>query len=185
MRVAIASDHAGFALKEYLKPRVVGMVRQVIDFGCLSDSEPVADYAPVTLAVASELGEGRIDRAIYVCGNGFAMAMLANRIPGVRAAVCHDAFTARTCVEMGGANAISLGARVVGRELAGDLVGIWFAAEFQGGINRYRLRLEAVKAVERRLFGDRWRVRLREYLAEHEAIASAEGQTRVKAKEDK
>ena len=166
MRVGIAADHAGFGLKEYLKPHLTSLGHEVRDFGCTSDTEPV-DYPFATLAVADQLIDGGLDRAIYVCGNGYAMAMLANRIPGVRAAVCHDIFTARTCAEMGAANAISLGARVVGRELALDLVKVWLAAEFQGSvIERYRRRLDEVEAIERELFGHAWRSRLRAWLAD-------------------
>lgn len=163
-RIALGSDHAGFALKEMLKGRLFAAGYELIDLGCAS-SEPV-DYLPVTLAAAHALVSGRCARAILACGNGYAMAMLANRVPGVRAAVCHDAFTARTCRTMGNANLISLGARVLGSELAWDLVQLWLSSEFAEHEPRYVRRLAQVERFEQKIVTSDWRATLERVVAE-------------------
>jgi ribose 5-phosphate isomerase B len=126
--IAIASDHAGFKLKQYLLAQFAREKVDFIDCGCISEDR--VDYIGYTLKVVSLIADSTCERGILLCGNGFAMAMLANRVPGMRAAVCHDAYTARTAREMGNANIISLGARVVGLELAWELTRIWLNSEF-------------------------------------------------------
>ena len=163
MKVALGSDHAGFALKEYIREKLEeeGEV-EISDFGCYSPE--VVDYPPVTMAVASAVARGEVERGVFFCGNGYAMAMLANRLPGVRATVCHDCFTARACHEQGAANTISMGARVIGPELALDLVHIWLASEFAGQVPRYARRLAEVEQLDTLLTHPAWQQNLEAYL---------------------
>ena len=163
MKVALGNDHAGFDLKEYLKPRLVEAGVEVVDCGCYS-RDPV-DWAEYTLKVVWELVSGNCDRGIYTCGNGYAMAMLANRVPGIRATICHDSFTARSTKEMGDSNVISLGARVIGPELAWDLVQIWLKTEFLGkNMPRYARRLEQLAEFDKLFARPDWKQRLEEYV---------------------
>jgi ribose 5-phosphate isomerase B len=161
VRVAVSADHAGFELKEHVTRVLEAEGFEVADLGC-HGPEPV-DYLGFTLAVVEEIVTGRSERGICLCGNGYAMAMVANRFPGVRAAVCHDPFTARTAVEMGAANVISIGARVIGRELALDLVRLWIASEFRSDVERYARRLEQLEELDRALVAPGWRAVLDRY----------------------
>jgi len=164
VRIAVGSDHAGFALKEYLKPRLKDAGVEIVDCGC--NSADRVDYLEYTLGVAWELVSGHCELGIVVCGNGYGMAMVANRIPGIRAAICHDAFTARTSKEAGDSNIISLGARVVGPELAWDLVQIWLKAEFKGKtVHRYARRLEELAKLERLIAAAGWQDALEKYMS--------------------
>jgi len=163
MRIAIGSDHAGFALKQFLKPSLEQQGHQIVDCGCHTPER--VDFPEYTLKVVWEMVSGNCERGIYTCGNGYAMAMLANRVPGMRAAVCHDAFTARTSKEMGDSNIISIGARVVGPELAWDLVQIWLRSEFRGKtVERYARRLEQVSEFDKLFASDDWREALEHYV---------------------
>lgn len=160
MRIALASDHAGYPLKEAVARWIREAGSEPVDCGC-DGLEPV-DYLEFTLAAVSQLTSGQCERAILLCGNGYAMAMVANRFPGVRAAVCHDPYSARTVVEMGGANTLSLGARVVGPDLAGELVRIWLESRFRADVERYVRRLEKLEAFDRSLAATGWRPTLAE-----------------------
>jgi RpiB/LacA/LacB family sugar-phosphate isomerase len=163
MKVALATDHAGFVLKEYIKARLLEEGFEVVDCGCHS-TKPV-DYPPYALSLAWQVVSGNCERGIGFCGNGFTMAMLPNRIPGIRATICHDAFTARTSKEMGDSNIISLGARVVGCELAWELVRIWLNAEFLGkAVPRYARRLAELQELEQLFADPHFRERLEEYV---------------------
>jgi ribose 5-phosphate isomerase B len=160
----VGSDHAGFALKEYLKPRLKDAGVEIVDCGC--DSADRVDHLEYTLRVVWELVSGNCELGVVVCGNGYGMAMVANRIPGIRAAICHDGFTARTSKEAGDSNILSLGARVVGPELAGDLVQIWLKAEFKGKtVHRCARRLEELAKVERLIAPASWQYALAEYVS--------------------
>ena len=164
MKVAMGSDHAGFALKEFLKPRLAAANVEVVDCGCHS-AERRVDFPEYTFKVVWELVSGNCERGIYTCGNGYAMAMVANRIPGMRATICHDAFTARTSKEMGDSNIVSMGARVVGPELAWDLVQIWLNSEFRGNeVARYARRLEELAELEKLFAAPDWRDALENYV---------------------
>ena len=161
MRIALAADHAGFELKKSVGRMLADAGHETVDCGC-HGPEPV-DYIDPTLGLVQEMVSGACERGVCLCGNGYAMAMLANRFPGIRAAVCHDSFSARTVVEMGAANVISIGARVVGRELALELVEIWLASEFRSDVERYARRLERLEALERELAVPEWRSVLRRH----------------------
>ena len=116
MRVAIGSDHAGFELKETLKAFLAGKHQEVFDVG--THTREAVDYADYAAAVGAALREHRADRGIILCGSGVGASMAANRIPGIRAGLCHDTYSAHQGVEHDDMNVLVLGGRVVGSELA-------------------------------------------------------------------
>src|SRR6516164_7622280 len=120
MRVAIGSDHAGFTLKEALKGLLTAQHREVLDVGTHT-ADPV-DYADYVEAVGRALRENQADRGILLCGSGVGASMAANRIPGIRAGLCHDTYSAHQGVEHDDMNVLVLGGRVIGVELARELV---------------------------------------------------------------
>ncbi len=131
MKIAMGSDEAGFELKEILKEYLIKKGYEVEDYG-VYDTQPVL-YPDVAVKVATAIAEGQHERGILICGTGIGMAIAANKVPGVRAAVCHDPYSAERARKSNDAQIMTLGARVVGEELAQTLVSIWLAAEFQGG----------------------------------------------------
>lgn len=147
MTVAFACDHAGFPLRDAILPVVRAAGYEVLDLGtCTPDPVDYPDYAE-KLGLA--LRDGRAAEGILVCGSGVGASVAVNKIPGVRAGLCHDSFSARQGREDDDTNVLCLGARVVGPSLAADLVRIWLAARFSNA-DRHRRRLEKVKAIEGR-----------------------------------
>jgi RpiB/LacA/LacB family sugar-phosphate isomerase len=147
MRIAIGADHAGFHLKEDLAAHLRQLGHDVIDVGTAS-SDPV-DYPDFAEAVGKTVIENRSERGVLICGSGVGASVSANKIPGIRAAVCHDAYSARQGVEHDDMNILVLGARVIGAELARELVEQFLAAQFTGE-ERHVRRLEKIKALEKR-----------------------------------
>lgn len=147
MRIAIGADHAGFPLKEIMAVFLRDLGHEVVDVGTNS-KEPV-DYPDYAEALGKALREGRADRGVLICGSGVGASVSANKLPGIRAAVCHDTYSARQGVEHDDMNVLVLGARVIGIELARELVGVFLAARFSEE-ERHRRRLEKLKALERR-----------------------------------
>jgi ribose 5-phosphate isomerase B len=147
MRLALAADHAGFALKQELAARLAQQGHDVVDLGCHSPA-PV-DYPDSAEAVAGIVRDGQVERGIIVCGSGAGVAIAANKFPGIRAAVCHDTYSAHQAVEHDDMNVLCLGARIVGPSLALELVASFLAARFSGE-ERHRRRLAKVIAFERR-----------------------------------
>jgi ribose 5-phosphate isomerase B len=147
MRIALAADHAGFHLKQELLARLAQRGHTVVDLGTHSES-PV-DYPDTAVAVAGALRDGHADRGIIVCGSGAGVSIAANKFRGIRAAVCHDTYTAHQAVEHDDMNVLCLGARVVGPALALDLVTAFLGATFSGD-ERHRRRLEKVLEIEAR-----------------------------------
>jgi ribose 5-phosphate isomerase B len=131
MRIAIGCDEAACDLKEILKRHLQAKGAVVSDFGT-HDGAPVA-YPDVAFAVAGQVAAGEFARAILLCGTGIGMAICANKVPGVRAAQCHDTYSAERASKSNDAQIITLGARVVGPELAKMIVDTWLASEFDGG----------------------------------------------------
>lgn len=131
MRIAIGCDDAAVQLKEELKAYLAGKGIEVADFGVNADE--VVDYPDVAHVVATKVSEGEFQRAILVCGTGIGMAIVANKVPGVRAAVCHDPYSAERARKSNNAQVICFGARVIAPELAKSLLNTWLDAEFQGG----------------------------------------------------
>jgi ribose 5-phosphate isomerase B len=146
MRIAIASDHAGFSLKDELKGLVRELGHEIKDFGTHS-TDPV-DYPDFILPAAEAVASGQCDRAIVLGGSGNGEALAANKVPGIRCTLCWESYTARAAREHNDANVLSLGARVIGTEVAREVVRVWLEATFQGG--RHQVRLDKIRAVEER-----------------------------------
>ena len=152
MRISVGVDHAGFPLKELLIAELRAQGHQVTDLGTHS-TEPV-DYPDYAEAVAGALTQGDAQRGLLVCGSGVGAAVAANKVPGVRAGTCHDTFSARQAVEDDDMNVLCLGARVVGPELAREIVRAWQAATFSN-IERHQRRLAKVQSIEQRYLQER------------------------------
>lgn len=150
MRLALSADHAGFELKRELAVRLAQQGHEILDLGTHSDA-PV-DYPDAADAVAHALQTGEADRGIIICGSGAGVSIAANKFPGIRAAVCHDTYTARQAVEHDDMNVLCLGARVIGAALAFDILTAFVSARFSGDA-RHQRRLEKVLAIERRFCG--------------------------------
>ena len=146
MKIAVAADHGGFALKSRIIHDLTESGNEVSDLGT-SSPDPV-DYPDYARAVAEAVLAGRAERAILLCGSGAGACVAANKFRGIRAATCHDVFSAHQAVEDDDVNVMCLGARVVGPELAVDLVRTYVRAKFSGA-ERHRRRLEKIKAFER------------------------------------
>ena len=151
MRVAIVADHAGFELKRDLAGHVAQQGHEVTDLGTHSTA-PV-DYPDTAEAIATSVRNGQADRGILVCGSGAGVAVAASKFPGIRAAVCHDTYTARQAVEHDDINVLCLGARVIGPALARTLVDTFLAAAFSGE-ERHLRRLAKIDAIENRFLRD-------------------------------
>ncbi|MBZ5585119.1 MAG: ribose 5-phosphate isomerase B [Acidobacteriia bacterium] len=145
MKLAVASDHAGFPLKGRVIDELRRLGHEVADLG--TDSTTPVDYPDYARAVAHAILEGRAERAVLLCGSGAGASVAANKFRGIRAATCHDSFSARQCVEDDDVNVLCLGARVVGPELAVDLARDYAGARFSGA-ERHRRRLAKIAAFE-------------------------------------
>jgi ribose 5-phosphate isomerase B len=146
MRVAIGADHAGLDLKAFIIDHLAQAGHQVLDVGTHSP-EPV-DYPDYARAVAEAILGGKTERGILVCGSGVGACVAANKLAGIRAGLCHDTYSARQGVEHDDMNVLCLGARVIGPELALELVSTFLAARFSGE-ERHRRRLAKIEALER------------------------------------
>ena len=146
MRVSLGTDHAGFYLKEELATRLEKAGHEVIDVGAF-DAEP-SDYPDSAAAVARAVVSGDVERGIVVCGSGAGASIAAGKITGIRAATVHDVYTAHQAVEHDGLNVLSLGARVVGPELAWEITDAFLSAEFSGE-KRHLRRLAKVEELDR------------------------------------
>ena len=138
MKVAIGCDHGGFDLKKNIISVLRELGHDVEDQGC--DSSDSVDYPNFAKAVSALVKEGVCERGILICGTGIGMSMAANRIPGIRAALCHEMFSARMSREHNDANILCLGARVIGPGLAQEIVRTWMTSDFSGG--RHQLRID-------------------------------------------
>jgi ribose 5-phosphate isomerase B len=147
MRIAIGCDHAGFPLKAPAIDELRRLGHEVIDLG--TDSEDAVDYPDFAQKVGEAVMRGQADRGLLLCGSGVGASVAANKIPGVRAAVCHDTFSARQGVEDDDMNVLCLGARVIGPQLALDVIRAWQGAVFSNA-ERHVRRLNKVKAIEAR-----------------------------------
>jgi len=148
MHIAVGGDHAGFELKEQLIPWLQATGHQVEDLGAHQlDSED--DYPDFAFLVADSVQSGRVERGIVVCGSGVGASVAANKVPGVRACLCHDTYTGRQGVEHDDVNVLCLGGRVIGIELAKEIISAFLAANFIPEA-RFKRRLEKVNQVERR-----------------------------------
>ena len=144
MRIAIGSDHAGFRMKEHLIAVLTDGGHAVVDLG--TDSEESCDYPIFCSAVGREVAAGRVDRGIVLGGSGQGEQLAANKVRGVRAALCNCLYTAEYSRLHNDANVLSMGARVVGEGLADEIVRVWLATEFEGG--RHQRRIDQITAIE-------------------------------------
>lgn len=146
MRVVLGSDHAGLGLKQELAAGLRQDGHEVVDVG--TDSRVPVDYPDIAEAVARAVLDGRAERGVLICGSGVGASIAANKLRGVRAAVCHDTYSARQGVEHDDMNVLVLGARVIGAALAQDLVRAFLGARFTAE-ERHARRLAKVQALER------------------------------------
>ena len=144
MRIAIGADHAGFALKEHLVATLTRLGHEVDDRGTFMN-HPV-DYPPICADVARAVADGRVDRGIVLGGSGQGEQMAANKIRGVRAALCNDLYTARMSREHNDANVLAMGGRIVAFSLADEIAALWLSTPFEGG--RHQRRVEQISALE-------------------------------------
>lgn len=150
MRIAVGADHAGFLLKEEIATYLKSLGHDVLDVGTHS-ATPV-DYPDYAEAVGSAILRGEAERGLLICGSGVGASVAANKLPGIRAGLCHDTYSAHQGVEHDDMNVLTLGARVIAGELARELVRAFLEARFTGE-ERHRRRLEKVNALEARYAG--------------------------------
>lgn len=143
--IALGADHAGFPLKEDLKAWLIGRGYEVVD--CGTQSTESVDYPDYAAAVAGALTAGKAGRGVLVCGSGIGMAIAANKVPGIRAAACTDAYSARLSREHNDTNVLTLGARITARDSAIEILEVWLAAAFAGG--RHAQRVDKLGSIER------------------------------------
>lgn len=144
MRVAIASDHAGLCLKSHLVETLRGLGHEVVDLG--TDSEEPVDYPPLCAAVGRVVAEGGVARGVVLGGSGQGEQIAANKVRGVRAALCNDLYTARMSREHNDANVLSMGGRIVAPALADEILALWLATPFAGG--RHQRRVAQIADIE-------------------------------------
>ena len=147
MKLAIASDHAGFEMKHYILGVLAQLGHEVTDLGAYN-TEP-SDYPDFAVAVGQAVTSGAAERGILICGSGVGVSVAANKIKGIRAGLCHDSYSARQGVEHDNMNVLVLGSRVIGPALAEDLVRVFLPAKFTGE-ERHVRRLQKVAAIEER-----------------------------------
>ena len=145
VRVAIGADHAGYRLKEHLKETLAGLGHDVVDLG--TDSEKSVDYPPIMAAVGRAVVTGDADRGIVLGGSGQGEQMAANKVRGVRAALCNDLYTARMSREHNDANVLAMGGRIVAPGLADEIVRLWLSTPFEGG--RHQRRVDQIMEIEK------------------------------------
>jgi ribose 5-phosphate isomerase B len=149
LRVALAADHAGYELKQRLLELVRSLGHETVDLG--TDSTAPVDYPDYAMALGEAVVTGEVDRGILICGSGVGASVAANKVPGIRAGLCHDTYSAHQGVEHDNMNILVLGGRVIGEALAGELAEAFLAARFSGAPRHVR-RLEKITDIER-LFG--------------------------------
>lgn len=152
MRVVIGADHAGFDLKELLKSYITELGHEVIDVGAHT-FDPTDDYPDFGRAVGEAVVQGKGERGILVCGSGVGASIAANKVRGVRAAICHDSYSARQGVEHDNMNVLTLGGRVIGTDLAKELVHVYLEARFSHE-ERHLRRVGKIEAIEAEYCGN-------------------------------
>ena len=147
--IAVGSDHGGFFLKDEIKKFLDESGYQYKDLGTFSD-DPV-DYPDIALTVAEAVAGGECEKGIIICGTGIGVCIAANKVRGIRAALCCDCYSARMAAEHNDANIITLGGRVLGPGIAVDIIRTWLSSKFSGG--KHRLRVDKISAIERKYCG--------------------------------
>ena len=143
--IIIGGDHAGYELKEYVKKYLTALNFTVEDRGAFSDAS--VDYPDIGIQVAQKISSGEYQRGILICGTGIGMSMVANRFPSVRAALCNDLFSAIMSRRHNNANILVMGGRVIGSELAKEIVRVWLETPFEGG--RHQKRIDKIDCAQR------------------------------------
>ena len=149
MRVAIGSDHAGFELKNLLRDELIALGDEVKDFG--TDSTESCDYPDIAIPLAQEVAAGGFDFGILICSNGVGPSIVANKVHHIRAAVCHDVFSAKRAREHTNVNVLCMGAWAIGRGHASEIMRAFRSAQFEGG--RHERRLAKVQALDDAMHG--------------------------------
>ena len=144
--IALGADHAGFELKEALKSWLIEQGYQVLDFG--THSPESVDYPDYAGQVAEAVADRKVERGVLICGTGIGMAITANKVPGVRAALCSDQYTARMSREHNDANVLTLGGRLMDADMAVEILSLWLTTEFTG--DRHQRRLDKITSIEQR-----------------------------------
>lgn len=147
MKIAIGSDHAGYDLKSEIISLLKEMGFECIDFG--TNDQHSVDYPDFGERVSMAVSEGKVDRGILICGTGIGMSIVANKFPNIRASLCNELFTARMSRLHNDANILVIGGRIVGKDLAKEIVRVWFSTGFEGG--RHERRLEKIRRIEEKV----------------------------------
>lgn len=147
MRIAFGSDHAGFELKNKIMPVVADLGHEVMDVGAFNDS--ASDYPDFAEALGRAVLDGKAERGVLICGSGIGASVSANKLPGIRAGLCHDTYSAHQGVEHDNMNVLVLGSRIIGVELAKEIVQTYLRAAYSGG-ERHRRRVAKIAALERK-----------------------------------
>ena len=147
MKVGFGNDHTAVELKKIIMEHLKEKGYECIDFGVSTEGEK-CDYPVSGLAVAEALKEGRIDKGVLICGTGIGISLAANKVPGIRAAVCSEPYSARMAAMHNEANIIAFGARVVGFEMAKMIVDEFFATPYEGG--RHTARVDMIREIEKK-----------------------------------
>jgi len=148
MQIGLACDHGGFDLKEELKAFLKGLGVEPVDMGTFNEDS--VDYPDFGVRVAERVSKGDLEKGILICGTGIGMSILANKFPRVRAALVNDLYSSRLSREHNDANVLVIGGRIVGKDLAKEIVKIWLATPFSGG--RHQRRLDKIEALEKAKF---------------------------------
>ncbi|WP_010273240.1 ribose 5-phosphate isomerase B [Paenibacillus senegalensis] len=139
MKIAIGADEAGYTLKEQIKQYLSELGVECADYGPENGTDQV-DYPDIGFTVAAEIADGHFDRGILICGTGIGMTITADKVPGIRAALCHDTYSAERARKSNNAQVLTMGARVIGPELAKQVVLAWIRSEFDGGNSERKVR---------------------------------------------
>ena len=147
-QIGLACDHGGFELKEELKAYLGSLGVEPVDLGTFNEDS--VDYPDVGAMAAEKISRGELEKGILLCGTGIGMSIVANKFPGVRAALVNDLYSSRYSREHNDANILILGGRIVGKDLAKEIVKVWLETPFAGG--RHQRRLDKIKALEKQKF---------------------------------
>jgi ribose 5-phosphate isomerase B len=148
MQVGLACDHGGFELKEELKAFLKTLGIEPVDMGTFNEDS--VDYPDFGVRVAKKVSQGELEKGILICGTGIGMSIVANKFPRIRAALANDLYSSRCSREHNDANILIIGGRIVGKELAKEIVKVWLETPFAGG--RHKKRLEKIEALEQEKF---------------------------------
>ena len=149
MRVALGADHAGFEMKQVMSKHLKRLGHEIVDAGAY-EYDALDDFPDFSEAVATHVADGRAKRGVLVCGSGVGASVAANKVRGVRAGTCHDTYSAHQGVEHDDMNVVCIGSRIVGQELAKEIVSAFLSAEFISSEEKYVRRLNKVLAIEKR-----------------------------------